>query len=235
MDRLEHIGGRIRLFRKHLNLTLEELAYLVHKSPSTLSKYERGSVNIDVLTLSEIADALGVGISQLTDFSTRRLKPSNKNDSNLFKRHDRFFVYYLYSPMKQVLQGFLEVTGSNIDQNESSVVLYLGSEKGFDITEPMFIFTGTMVCDELYAYISMQNSSGMRDMLYIMVKTPQWMFNTAKGIVLSVSSTHGCPAASSMLFSAEERAPGKELTDILRADREEVMEFMRQTNLFAPL
>lgn len=234
MDRLEHIGGRIRLFRKHINLTLEELAYLVHKSPSTLSKYERGSVNIDILTLSEIADALGIGISQLTDFSTRRRMPSGRNDSNLFKRHDRFHVYYLYSPMKQVLQGFLEVTGST-NQTEDNVVLYLGSEKGFDVKEPLFIYTGTMICDESYAYISMQNSSGMKDMLYIMIKTPQWMRNATKGLVLSVSSTHGCPAASSMLFSAEEMELNEELTDILRADRDEIVDFVRQTNLFAPL
>ncbi len=235
MDRLEHIGGRIRLFRKHLNLTLEELAYLVHKSPSTLSKYEKGSVNIDVLTLSEIADALGIGIGQLTDYSTRRRMPPNRNDSNLFKRHDRFHVYYLYSPMKQVLQGFLEVTGNSGNQTEDNVVLYLGSEEGFDISEPLFIYTGTMTCDESYAYISMQNSSGMKDMLYIMIKTPQWMRNVAKGLVLSVSSTHGCPAASSMLFSAEEMKMGDELTGILRADRDEILEFVRQTNLFAPL
>lgn len=58
MSKLEHIGARIRLFRKHRNLTLEELAYLVHKSPSTICKYESGSVNIDILALSEIAEAL---------------------------------------------------------------------------------------------------------------------------------------------------------------------------------
>lgn len=235
MDRLEHIGGRIRLFRKHLNLTLEELAYLVHKSPSTLSKYEKGTVNIDVLTLSEIADALGIGISQLTDYGIRRRMPPDRQDSNLFKRHDRFYVYYLYSPMKQVLQGFLEITGSSVDRAEDNVVLYLGSEEGFDIREPLFIYTGTMICDETYAYISMQNSSGMKDMLYIMIKTPQWMRSTAKGIVLSVSSTHGCPAASSMLFAAEEMTLNDELTEILRADRDEIIEFVRQTNLFAPL
>lgn len=234
MDRLEHIGGRIRLFRKHLNLTLEELAYLVHKSPSTLSKYERGSVNIDILTLSEIADALGIGISQLTDFSTGKRFPSDGSNSNLFKRHNRFYVYYLYLPMKKVLQGFLEVTGK-INQVEDNVVLYLGSEKGFDIKEPLFIFTGTMLCDESFAYINMQNSAGMKDMLYIMIKTPQWMRNATKGIVLSVSSMHGCPAASSMLFSAEEMELNDELTDLLRADRDEIFDFVRQTNLFAPL
>ena len=73
MEILEHVGERIRLFRKHQNLTLEELAYIIHKSPSTLCKYERGSVNIDILTLSEIANALDVDISHLTRTVTTSL------------------------------------------------------------------------------------------------------------------------------------------------------------------
>ena len=85
MDKLEHIGARIRLFRKHQNLTLEELAYIVHKSPSTLCKYERGSVNVDILTLSEIADALGVDVSQLIDFRSEKSSSSNKSSTNFFR------------------------------------------------------------------------------------------------------------------------------------------------------
>lgn len=235
VERLEHIGERIRLFRKHQNLTLEELAYLVHKSPSTLSKYERGSVNIDILTLADIADALGVGMSQLTDFRTVRHPRPARNDANLFRRHDKFFVYYLHPPMNTVLRGILEVTRSSVDDIEDSVMLYLWPEKEFGIKDPLFIFTGTMICDEYYAYMSMQNASGMRDMLYLMIKTPQWMLNGAKGILLSVSSAYGVPASSTVLLSADELEIDEMLLEQLRADKDEVIEFARQTNLFAPL
>lgn len=95
MDKLAHIGARIKLFRKHQNLTLEELAYMVHKSPSTICKYENGRINIDILTLSEIANAMEIEISQLTDFPAERTKPAVRNTANFFRRHNRFHVYNL--------------------------------------------------------------------------------------------------------------------------------------------
>lgn len=88
MNKLEHIGARIRLFRKHQNLTLEELAYMVHKSPSTICKYENGSVNIDILTMSEIAEALEI---EITDPMYRRTVPTDSNCSMILspKKYSR--------------------------------------------------------------------------------------------------------------------------------------------------
>lgn len=51
----EHIGGRIRMYRKARELTLQQLADLIHKSRASVSKYENGEITLDVETLSEIA------------------------------------------------------------------------------------------------------------------------------------------------------------------------------------
>ena len=56
----EHIGGRIRMYRKARELTLQQLADLIHKSRASVSKYENGEITLDVETLSEIADVLMV-------------------------------------------------------------------------------------------------------------------------------------------------------------------------------
>ena len=39
---LEHTGKRIRFYRRLKKLSQDELATAIHKSESTLSKYERG-------------------------------------------------------------------------------------------------------------------------------------------------------------------------------------------------
>lgn len=62
-----HIGQRIRLYRKNKQLTLEQFAAQLHKSKSTVSKYECGEISIDIETLYEIADALQISIRQLLD------------------------------------------------------------------------------------------------------------------------------------------------------------------------
>lgn len=61
----QEIGRRIRAFRKMRKLTLDELALIIYKSKSTISKYEKGEISIDIETLYDIADALSVNIEQL--------------------------------------------------------------------------------------------------------------------------------------------------------------------------
>lgn len=38
----EHIGGRIRMYRKAREMTLQQLADSIHKSRASVSKYENG-------------------------------------------------------------------------------------------------------------------------------------------------------------------------------------------------
>ena len=61
------IGQRIRYYRKQKHYSLAEFALLINKSKSSLSKYERGEVSIDVETLIVIARNLEISVSQLLD------------------------------------------------------------------------------------------------------------------------------------------------------------------------
>lgn len=235
MDKLEHIGARIKLFRKHQNLTLEELAYMVHKSPSTICKYENGSVNIDILTISELAEALGVEISQLVDFKTGKAAPSDRNNTNFFRRHKRFYVYSISTRQQNLMLGVMDITGSANDPAEDALVLYLDEGDKINLSDPMFIYTGTMTCDDTFAYFSLQNASGAKDRMNILAKSPQWMRNRAKVLALSVSPLYGCPAATIMLFSTEELEITDELRNELRIDTDMILDFAGKNNLIAPL
>lgn len=55
----------IRMYRKKKNLTLKELGKIVGVAESTLSKYETGTNEPDLRTLTLIADALGVSVDVL--------------------------------------------------------------------------------------------------------------------------------------------------------------------------
>lgn len=58
MDINQKVGELIRKYRNANHLSLEELAQKIHKSKSSMSKYEQGFVKIDLQTLDEIACAL---------------------------------------------------------------------------------------------------------------------------------------------------------------------------------
>ena len=49
------IGHRIRTFRKSRHMTLDDLADVLCKNKSTLSKYETGEIVMDIETIYEIA------------------------------------------------------------------------------------------------------------------------------------------------------------------------------------
>ena len=59
------LGHNIRVYRKKSGLTLDELSILVCKSKSTLSKYEKGEIAVDIETLYELADAFHIHVEQL--------------------------------------------------------------------------------------------------------------------------------------------------------------------------
>lgn len=59
------IGSQIRTLRKKRKMTLDDLSGIIHKSRSTISKYEKGEIAIDIETLYEIADAIQVHVEQL--------------------------------------------------------------------------------------------------------------------------------------------------------------------------
>lgn len=58
-------GQNIKKVRIAEGMTLDRLAKRIHKSKSTLSKYEQGTVKIDLETLKDISDALAVSIHHL--------------------------------------------------------------------------------------------------------------------------------------------------------------------------
>ena len=58
----QHIGIRIRNFRKMKKLTIQQLADMIHKSRATVSKYETGEITLDIETLYDISAALDVDL-----------------------------------------------------------------------------------------------------------------------------------------------------------------------------
>ena len=52
------VGQQIRECRKKRNMTLEDMAGLIGKSRSTISKYEKGEIPVDMETLYMIARTL---------------------------------------------------------------------------------------------------------------------------------------------------------------------------------
>ena len=95
----EHIGGRIRMYRKAREMTLQQLADSIHKSRASVSKYENGEITLDVETLFEIAQVLMVSPSQLMDVrppmpKSAETSPNHSAKSPFFQAKRLYFYFY---------------------------------------------------------------------------------------------------------------------------------------------
>jgi transcriptional regulator with XRE-family HTH domain len=65
MDMRKLVGGNVKRIRQHKGLTQEQLAEISGYSQQYISGLEKGNRNPTVITIFEIASALGVGHLEL--------------------------------------------------------------------------------------------------------------------------------------------------------------------------
>ena len=78
----EKVGRNIRKYRMAYNMTLKELAVRLHKSVSTVSKYEKGDISLDISTFLELSKIfkvsplaiIGDEIAEEEELNSRRWK-----------------------------------------------------------------------------------------------------------------------------------------------------------------
>lgn len=88
---LQHVGSQIKIFRKIKKLTIDDLAKMINKSKSTVSKYESGEIAIDIVTLSDIAKALNINIINLIDYEENE---KVQGEQNHLWQADNLYMYH---------------------------------------------------------------------------------------------------------------------------------------------
>ena len=104
------VGGRIHFFRKLRGYTLQALAEAIGKSKATVSKYEKSEIAIDIEVLFDIARALGVSVSQLTDYPAPAAPPRRSlAGQSAFSLAETLFLYTYNGRMNQITEGVLRI------------------------------------------------------------------------------------------------------------------------------
>ena len=168
---LEHTGKRIRFYRRLKKLSQDELAIAIHKSESTLSKYERGTIAIDIATLLDIARVLNVSISELVDFD--QPIPQKKADgTGLFDKNSTLYIYFYLKHRKKFESGVIHLNYPDGDGASAQCRCYLAIPSSGELEECMYYSTGTMDCFDLVSYINITNSTMPMDRMCIYIMNP---------------------------------------------------------------
>lgn len=135
---LKHVGSQIKMFRKIKKLTIDELAKLINKSKSTVSKYESGEIAIDIVTLFDIAKALNINIINLIDYE---YEEKVENEQNHFWQAGHLYMYHQSG--KKIYCSLLKLRKEET-KNKTTATLYYKIDDINDLKNCDCVYQGYM-------------------------------------------------------------------------------------------
>lgn len=225
-----HVGNRIRTYRKARNLTLQQLADLIHKSRSSVSKYENGEISLDIETLAEIAGVLQVSINQLTDFAPKMQKPVVRQTVQAgmspFFQARRLYFYFYDGRHKRLKDGIIDIQESETKEGEYEAALSISAVSPAGRSSETY-YTGKVVYSDMLIRFSFVNQYNAleEDLLYIF--NPLEMRDSTDGLLCGISSSDLMPCAFKCLVTLNPREHTEELKNKLLLSRKELQRWQK--------
>ena len=110
-----HVGQRIKKYRKSRGYTIEQFSAMINKSKATLSKYENGTITIDIETLYDIAQALNIDLKCFIDYQPPVFHQEQVLTGNFYFNTPQAYMYYFDGRIHQLVRSLLrEVSDEQI-------------------------------------------------------------------------------------------------------------------------
>lgn len=227
----KHIGARVRFYRKNLGLSLDELADAVHKSKSTLSKYEAGSVVLDVDTLFDIAKALHVPVEKLMDYkehSPKEMAPFTAR--GFFNRAGLYYMYHLSAATNDIIRSVIEIKYTEGEEEAITAVLYNNVSDYENLFHCHYYYSGEMAISDLYTNFSFHNQINLAEKVFISAVNSLKNENYTTGLVAGISSSYLVPIAFKAIFSHTQLEDDEMIYHSLQFTREDISQ-IRKNNV----
>ena len=228
------IGKKIRTFRKSRNMTLEELARIVCKNKSTLSKYETGEIVLDIETIYEISRALNIHVEQLLYCTPERVPIRDQGaHPAFFSGLTQFYSYYYDGRYNRIVPGVFDVQTVGTD-HRYKIMAYM------DFTD----FDGYQNCGTTYygfmehydaiSNLTLTNQNSPIERAYGQIMAAYTSSDVKWGLFTGLSSSPMMPVAIKMLFSRKRMPEDEKLLRMLKVTKEDVR-LLRHYNMMTVL
>ena len=226
----QHIGSRIRSFRKAQNLTLQQLADMIHKSRASLSKYENGEITLDVETLYDISQALGVEMNRLTDFEGTKPAPlpipTASVNRSPFYQADRLYFYFYDGRYNRLKDGIITIHKRDDDNGNHEATLTISAVTPTGRSSDIY-YSGKVVYSDMLIRFSFVNQYNTleEDLLYIF--NPLELRDFTEGLLCGISSADLMPCAFKCLVTLTPQEPTEELKQHLLSTPKELRRWQK--------
>lgn len=200
----QHIGARIRNYRKARGMTLQQLADKIHKSRASVSKYETGEITLDIETLYEISAALGVDLNQLTDYRPAEKQlipaPSAYAGRSPFFQAERLYFYFYDGRYNRLKDGVIHIHKNDAREGNYEASLSISSVTPTGRSSEVY-YSGKVVYSDMLIRFSFVNQYNTleEDLLYIF--NPLELRDFTEGLLCGISSADLMPCAFKCLVT----------------------------------
>ena len=216
------IGNRIRTFRKIRKMTLDDLSDIIHKSKSTISKYEKGEISIDIETLYEIANAIQVHVEQLLCCPPKRAVISSKSNSPAFFNGVSQFYSYLYDGRSNHLIPCVFDVLSETEEQQYKIMMYMNFKDFKNYQNCENTYWGYIEHYDALTHISLTNQDTPMEKASVQILASYLDSDTKWGLFNGFSSRPMMPIAIKMLFSKNRLKENGELIQQLKVSKEDI-------------
>ena len=232
----QFVGSRIRNYRKMNRMTLQQLADAIHKSRATVSKYENGEITLDVATLWEISEVLGVGMNQMTDYHSGKeeeFSPSSRDfdgESPFFKADELYFYFY-DGRYKRLKEAVIHIHKNIVNEDgccEADLSIRSTTPTG---RSSEVYYSGNVLYSDMLIRFSFVNKFNKleQDLLYIF--NPLELRDFTEGLLCGISSADLMPCAFKCVVTLTPGTNYAEIQEHLRITPKELRRWQKM-NMF---
>ncbi len=227
----QEVGKNIRTYRKMRQLTLEQLAQLIFKSKSAISKYEKGEIALDIETLYDIAKALDVSVDKLLYYPQSETARTQKDMPAFFKNVGRFYGYF-YDGRANILIRCLFIVIDEIADNTFKLMMYMNINEFDSYQNCENTYTGHMEHYDAITNIFLTNQDSPMEKASVQILAAFLDAPVKWGLFNGFSSRPMMPVASKMLLSKEKLVEDEQLISQLKISKEDIR-LLKLYNMFS--
>ena len=224
------IGSRIRLYRKNRRMSMETLAAMVHKSKASISKYELGQTTLDITTLVELAQALGVAPAQLLDGSVRTVQPFQAGGGH---HTEAYYLYYLTKKQPTLSRLVFDYEDEDKDDTSCAATLYHTVKSFENYTDCKSIYRGRMYNTHVILSVMLQSIRIPSSHVLMCFTRNLNNEKVSLGMLSGVGTGRVRPMAMRVLMTAEPIRNEAELIERLSAGPETIKLLKKEEKFFA--
>ena len=216
-----HVGQRIKKYRKSRGYTIEKFSAMIGKSKATVSKYENGTITIDIETLYDIAQKLDIDLKCFIDYHPPVIHSEPVLPKNYYFNQPRAYMYYYDGRVRQIVRSLLCFSPSTAGESVD-VMLYVGVEDFSNPDRCQHLFTGEMKAYDTITHMVLNNQINEAEKMYICMLNPMQNRMPAVGLVSGIgSSPFFAPIALKALISKEPLEENDRLLGTIKLDKDD--------------